>query len=126
MTIRAKKDDINVLVGAEVSTIKLGYDITLELAYDHGENRTTAYLYIYAPFNLMSKGGKAMIDPDDAKTWPDVLTLMHTKVESIKCTEDEVISLSFSSGQSFTIAPVPRYEAWLLMGRGFWYVAQPN
>lgn len=106
--------ELNVLLGAEVNTIQLGYDVTL--SFYGGQNREKKYaqLRINCEFSLFSKTQEFKIDPDNSKTLPPLLELIHAEITKIALTKDDVLFLEFDNGYNFTIKPVPNYEAWTL------------
>ncbi|HSX44455.1 MAG TPA: DUF6188 family protein [Candidatus Saccharimonadales bacterium] len=105
-----------ILIGATVNYVRFSYQV--DIGFLGGVNRKNKYavLQIEAPFELIIKGEKYIVDPEDISTIAPAISLLHNEVVNIRISSDYILEVLFGTDTSITVKPVQKFEAWNISG----------
>jgi hypothetical protein len=122
----AAQDDhwIADLAGRQVASVTLDRAVSLRIEHPDG----AYWLRIEQPFVVTGPGGRHELDPaGDPSLLGPALAAARTTVQSAVALKSGALELTFDTGSTWRVDPIPRYEAWTLAGpRGLLLVSKPG
>lgn len=106
-----------------VQLLQIDYRLGIFIA-DHAES---IRVHIGSPFRFRGPDGmEAEADPEDSPTMAPALQIANGGVRSLAVSETGSLQIDFANGASLFVTPDEHYEAWEMLGDGFWLISTPG